>query len=676
MAISSPGIGSGLDIAGLVSQLMAAESQPLTILARKEAAQQAKIAAFGSLSGALNSFKGSLSALSSSSSFNAVTATPKDSDVLKSSASSQAVAGNYSVNVTQLAQAQTIMTGGRTSAIETIGDGARTTLTFEFGTISGGKLDNGKYVTDAGATPPSPAFTADAEKAVGTVVIDSTNNSLQGIRDAINKANVGVTASIVSDGSATPYRLVLTSSSTGETSSMKISVNRDPAAPADATLANLLAYDPAGTQNLTQTAAAQDSKLTVNGLAVTAKSTNVTEAIQGVTLNLSKIGTTDVTVARDTASVEKNVNAFIKSYNELHKTVSNLTAYDAEKKTGGPLLGDSSARGVQEQMRNLIGGNLPNASGSLKNLMAIGVGFQKDGTISLDSSKLQKAMKDNFDDLAALFSSSGSATDSFIKFAGNTSATQTGTSTVRITSLATRGSVTGGTAPAGTTVTSGVNDQLSLTIGDVSTVVTLSAASYTPASLATAMQSAINGASELVKAGLTVSVTVGADGKFSIANTRYGSESKIDIGGTAADAFLPSKVVATGTDVEGSINGAAAKGSGQFLTAGDGLKLEVTGGTVPADRGTVSFSRGFAELASDLAASFTAKDGLVTSRTDGLNETVKTIEKQREALNTRLAEVEKRYRAQFTALDATVARMKSTSDYLAQQLSAMAAQLG
>ncbi len=327
-------------------------------------------------------------------------------------------------------------------------------------------------------------------------------------------------------------------------------------------------------------------------------------------------------------------------------------------------------------MRNLIGGNLPNASGSLKNLMAIGVGFQKDGTISLDSSKLQKAMKDNFDDLAALFSSSGSATDSFIKFAGNTSATQTGTSTVRITSLATRGSVTGGTAPAGTTVTSGVNDQLSLTIGDVSTVVTLSAASYTPASLATAMQSAINGASELVKAGLTVSVTVGADGKFSIANTRYGSESKIDIGGTAADAFLPSKVVATGTDVEGSINGAAAKGSGQFLTAGDGLKLEVTGGTVPADRGTVSFSRGFAELASDLAASFTAKDGLVTSRTDGLNETVKTIEKQREALNTRLAEVEKRYRAQFTALDATVARMKSTSDYLAQQLSAMAAQLG
>ncbi len=290
MAISSPGIGSGLDIAGLVSQLMAAESQPLTILARKEASQQSKIAAFVLLICALNSFKGSLSALSSSSSFNAVTATPKDSDVLKSSASSQAVAGNYSVNVTQLAQAQTIMTGGRTSAIETIGDGARTTLTFEFGTISGGKLDNGKYVTDAGATPPSPAFTADAEKAVGTVVIDSTNNSLQGIRDAINKANVGVTASIVSDGSATPYRLVLTSSSTCETSSMKISVNRDPAAPADATLANLLAYDPAGTQNLTQTAAAQDSKLTVNGLAVTAKSTNVTEAIQGVTLNLSKIG--------------------------------------------------------------------------------------------------------------------------------------------------------------------------------------------------------------------------------------------------------------------------------------------------------------------------------------------------------------------------------------------------
>jgi flagellar hook-associated protein 2 len=674
MGIASPGIGSGLQIDDLISKLMAVESQPLAALAKKEAAQQAKVAAYGALSGALTSFKNALSELSSASSFRAVTAKPADDTILKSTATSQAVAGNYAVNVTQLAQAQTIMTGGQKSATAPIGDGGKTTLTFEFGKITGGKLQNGVYVNDPGATPPSPAFTEDASQAVGTVVIDNTNNSLQGMRDAINKANIGVTATIVSDGSDNPYHLVLTSNATGETSSMKITVTRDASLPADSTLANLLGYDPAGTQNLTQTAVAQDSKLTVNGIAVSAKSKSVTEAIQGVTLELSKIGTTSVAVARDVATVEKNVNGFIKAYNELNKTVQNLTAYDAEKKSGGPLVGDSSARGVMDQMRALVGGYLPNASGPLKNLMAIGVGFQRDGSLALDSSKFQKAIASNFDDVASLFASAGSATDSFIKFAGNSSLTKAGTSTVYVTSLATRGQVVGGAAPATTTVTAGVNDQLNVTIGDISTSVTLTAANYTPAGLAVAMQSAINGASELVKAGLTVNVTVGDDGKITIANTQYGKDSKIDIGGSAADSFLPSKTATAGTDAVGTINGVEAKGSGQFLTSGDGLKIEVTGGPVPAERGTVSFSRGFAELASDLITSFTGKDGMVTSRTDGINEIIKTIGKQRDALGARLAGVEKRYRAQFTALDVSVARMKSTSDYLAQQLASLAAQ--
>jgi flagellar hook-associated protein 2 len=676
MALSSPGIGSGLDINGLVAQLMSVEQQPLAALNKKEAAQQAKLAAYGSLNGALTSFKSALSALSSASSFRAVNATVADSDVTSATASSSAVPGKYAISVSQLAQAQTLITGGRTSAIDPIGDGVKTTLSFEFGKISGGTLQNGQYVSDPAATPPAPTFAQDANKAIGSVVIDNTNNSLQGIRDAINAAKIGVTASIVSDGSATPYHLVLTSDDTGEQSSMKITVSRDPAAPADPTLDNLLGYDPAATQHLTQTAAAQDAKLSVNGIAVSAKGNSVSEAIQGVSLSLEKIGSTTVNVARDNAAVERNVNAFIKAYNDLNKTVSSLTAYDADKKTGGPLLGDASARGVQEQMRSLIGGNLPNASGALKNLMAIGVGFEKDGSISLDSSKLQKALANNFDDVAGLFASNGSTTDSFIKFAGNTSATVPGTSTVRITALATRGQVAAGQVPNTTTVTSGVNDQLSLTIGDVSTVVTLGAGGYTANTLATAIQTAVNGASELVKAGLTVSVTVDPGGKLVIADTRYGSVSKIDIGGSAADDFLPSRLATAGTDVEGTINGAAAKGDGQFLTSGDGLKLEVTGGAAPADRGTVSFSRGFAELASDLVASFTGKNGLVSSRTDGINDAIKALDKQRDALSVRLADTEKRYRAQFTALDSTIAKMKSTSDYLAQQLAALSAQLG
>jgi flagellar hook-associated protein 2 len=675
MGLASPGIGSNLDIDGIIGKLMAVEQQPLTTLAKKEAGFQAKIAAFGGLNGALSSFQNALSTLSNPAKFKAVTASPADATILSSTATSAAVAGNYSVNVTQLAQAQTITSGSRASTTAPLADGAKTTLTFQFGTIAGGKVQDGVYQNDPLATQPAPTFTEDATKGAGTVVIDSSNNSLQGIRDAINKANIGVTATIVSDGSATPYRLVFTSNATGAASSMKISVARDPLAPPDTTLSDLLAYDPAGTQNLTQTAAAQDSKLTVNGIAVTAKSKDVSEAIQGVTLSLSKIGSTTVAVARDTGSVTASVNTFIKSYNDLNKTIQNLTAYDADKKTGGPLLGDSSVLAVQSQLRAMLGGNLPDASGALKNLPAIGVTFQKDGSMAVDTAKLNKAIADNFDDVAGLFTSTGAATDVLIKFSGNSATTPTGTSAVRVNALATRGTVTGTSAPNTLTISAGTNDLLSVTIGDISTTVTLAAGTYTTSTLVTAMQSALNGASDLVKAGMAVGVTADAGGILTITNNRYGSTSDIHIGGSAALDLLPSAVATKGTDVAGTINGVPATGEGQFLSNKDGLKLEITGGLAPADRGTVTFSRGFAELTSDLIGKFTGTGGLVTSRTDGLQNSIKSIGTQRDALTNRLVDVEKRYRAQFLALDAMISKMRTTSDYLTQQLASMSAQL-
>jgi flagellar hook-associated protein 2 len=650
---------------------MAVEAQPLTDLDKKEAAFQAKVSAFGNLSGALGSFQTALTALSSPDKFKGVIASSADDTILKGSATSKAVAGSYAVNVTQLAQAQTIISGGQTSTSAPLGDGAKTTLTFQFGTIAGGKLQNGVYVNDPAATPPAPGFTQDANQAAGSVVIDSSNDSLQGIRDAINKANVGVTATIVSDGSATPYHLVLTSNSSGAASSMKISVARDPAAPPDTTLSGLLGYDPAGTQNLTQTVVAQDTKLTVNGIAVSGKSTSISDAIQGVSLSLNKIGSTTLTVARDTGSVTSSVNAFVKAYNDLNKTITSLTAYNATTKTGGPLLGDSSVQAVQTQLRAMLGGNLPNATGALTNLPAIGVTFQKDGTLAVDSAKLQKAVTDNPDAFAGLFASDGAATDPLIKFLGGSASTKTGTATVHVDALATRGSVTGGAAPSTTTITAGVNDLLSLTIGAISTTVTLPPGAYTGSTLVTALQSAINGVPDLAKAGLSVSVSADAGGILTISNTQYGKDSKINVGGSAAQSLLPAAVATAGTDVAGTINGAAATGSGQVLSTADGLKLEIDGGAAPADRGTVTYARGFADLVSDLVDKFRGAGGLITGSTNSLQSQISAIGTQRNALNDRLAAVEKRYRAQFQALDVAVAQMKSTSDYLTQQLASL-----
>lgn len=672
MGLSSPGIGSNLDVNSIVTQLMSVESLPLAALSRKEASYLAKVSAFGSMSGALGTFQAALAGLISPAKFQGVSASSADSTIASGTATSQAVAGSYTVDVTRLAQAQTIATAGKASTTAAIGDGMKTTLTFQFGTISGGKLLNGVYVNDPAAVPPDPAFAQDADQASGTVIIDSTNNSLQGIRDAINKAAIGVTATIVSDGSATPNHLVLTSNKTGATSSMKVSVARDPADPVDTGLADLLAYDPAATQNMTQSSIAQSTALTVNGIAVSGTTKTISEAIQGVTLNVSKLGSTTITVARDTASVQSGVSAFVKAYNDLDKTIKSLTAYDPATKIAGPLLGDSSVRNIQAQVRGMLGTPLSSAGGSLTNLTQIGITFQKDGTLVLDSTKLQSAISTNFDGIAGLFASMGATTDSLVKFVSATSTTKPGNAPINLTALATRGLTTGSAPPASLTIIAGVNDQLAMTVDGISSTVTLAPNVYTSNALIAQIQSAINGKSEFSSAGIAVSVSADAGGILSITSNRYGSASKVSVSGSGASNLLTTPASTDGIDIAGTIDGVTASGSGQFLTgaigsSAQGIKLEISGGAL-GDRGKVNFSQGYAFTLNKLVDNFLGSSGLITGRTDGLNSSIKDIGKSRDALNLKLMGIEKRYRAQFTALDVSISKMSSTSNFLAQQL--------
>lgn len=669
--MATSGIGSTLDVNGIVSQLMTVEARPLTALARKEASYQAKLSAYGNVSAALGSFQSALKALSSPERFQAVTAVPADAEIFTGTATTKSVAGTYAINVTQLAKAQTIATTGQASTTAAIGDGQKTTLTFEFGTISGGKLTDGRYANDATATPANVEFTQDAKRATGTVVIDSSNNSLQGIRDAINKAGLGVTATIVSDGSDTPNHLVLTSDTTGAASSMKISVAREAGAPADSALSDLLSYDPKGTQNMTQSSAALDTKLTVNGIAISSATSTVTEAMQGVTLTVNKIGESSLKVARDIDSVKSAVNGFVKAYNDLDRTIGSLTSYDDKTKQAGLLLGDSSLRAIDTQVKKLLTTNLEGSK--LSNLMQLGVTFQKDGSLSVDGAKLDKAIANNFDDIAGLFASMGTTTDSLVSYAGSSGATKPGERSLYISTLASQGTLKGAGAPTDLTIVTGANDQLSMSVDGVSATVTLAAKTYTAQALAAAMQSAINGASEFSSKEIGVSVTVGADGALIIVSNRYGSASKVAVGGNGADTLFGAlPTITDGVDVAGMIDGVKADGSGQSLTgargsAAEGLKLTIEGGAI-GSRGTVAFSQGFAHRLTGLMDGFLGSKGTIAAQTTGLNSAIKLLGKQEEAINTRLAAIEKRYRAQFTALDSVLASMNNTSNYLTQQL--------
>jgi flagellar hook-associated protein 2 len=675
MGISSPGIGSNLPIDSIIAKLMQAESLPLAALAKKEASYQAKLSAFGNLSGAMSAFQNALASLNKQSTFQSVSATSADSTLFTAAATPKARAGSYNVNITQLAQSQTISSGGQSSMSATIGSGTTTKLTFEFGTIAGGKLQNGQYVNDPTATPPAPTFSQNPNQASGTVTIDNTNNSLQGIRDAINKANLGVTASIVSDGSATPYHLVITSNKTGAASSMKIAVQG-----AEPALTNMLAYDPAGTQNMTQSSAAQSAALTVNGIAVTSQTNTVDGAAEGVTLNLSKVGSSSLSIARDTSTVQAAVSGFVKAYNDLQSTIKKLSSYDPDTKQAGILLGDSSVRNIDSQLRKMLSSVATGSNSNLKTLSQVGIAIDKNGMMSLDTGKLSTAMNNNMTDVAALFSSVGTTTDSLVSFVSATSSSAAGDQAVFLSKLATQGKVVGSVDLRAAPITiDNTNKDMTLTVDGVTASVSLTpgAAPYSAAQLAAQVQSAINGASAFSSVGIAVSVTIDSNGFLNITSNKYGSDSKVAATGSAVTALMSAATPTDGIDVAGTIGGFPATGSGQYLTGASGspaagLKLQITGGAENASRGSVSFSQGQAFHLNALLEGYLGSGGLLAGRTDGINSSIKGLGDQSDVLNERLDAIEKRYRAQFTALDVTIGRMSSTSSFLTQQLAQFA----
>lgn len=666
--LSSPGIGSGLDINGLVSKLMEVEKAPLTALAKKEADYQAKLTAYGTLKGSLASFQTAAKSLSTSSKFNTTKATASDTAILSATTSSIAKTGNYSIEVTDLAKAHKISSFALPDSTSAVGTG---TLTIDFGT----------YTAGAPGT-----FAVNADKTSKSITIDSSNNSLAGIRDAINQAGAGVTASILSDG--TGYRLVLSSADSGAANSMRILVSDDgDSNNTDASGLSQLAFNPtaaAGSGKNLDTATevlAQNAVLTIDGVTVTKSSNSISDAISGVTLNLLKetaVGTPmTLTVARDTAGVKTAVEGFVKAYNDLNATIKTLGGYDTKTQKGGLLLGDTTLRSVQSEMRRTISQTLEYSDGGVSSLSDVGVTFQRDGTLALNSTKLDTILADSTKNVASLFAVMGTPTDSLVSYGGSTAYTQSGRYGLNVTTIATRGAATGTVTLGGTTtITENANDKLTVTLNGTAATVTLTADSYTPDEMAAEIQSKINSDASFKKLGYKVTVAQNS-GVLTVTSALYGSKSTVNISSGSAVSTLFSLAGSlsgtTGQDVAGEIGGLAGTGSGQTLTgtgSASGLQLLIEGGSLGA-RGTIGFSRGIAWQLDQSLTSLLGTTGSIANRTGGIDRSIDDIDQQRLVVSRRLAETEKRYRAQFNALDQLVASMQQTSSYLTQQLASI-----
>jgi flagellar hook-associated protein 2 len=378
---------SSIDVTSIVSQLMEVERGPVNKLSKKSASYETQLSVFSGLKSNIATFQDAVKGLKDSGSFQSFSTSSSNASAITASAGSAATAGSYTVNISSLAQSQQLVASGQASTSAAIGAGGTTTLSFDFGTIS-----NGSFNTGTG-TYTGASFTSNGN-GIQTVTIDNTNNTLEGIRDAVNNAKIGVTATIVNDGGTSPYRLAFSSAS-GSANSMSIAVA------GDASLSNLLSHDPAGTQNLAETLTAQNANFTLNGMAITKSSNVVTDAIEGVTLNLGSVTTNsvNVTVNKDTAAIREAANTFISQYNTLISTLRSLSAFG-----GGSLAGDPAVRQMITELTDIVAGTV--AGGSLETLSSVGITTQVGVGLALDSTLFNNAVDSNLDDLANLFTSS------------------------------------------------------------------------------------------------------------------------------------------------------------------------------------------------------------------------------------------------------------------------------
>lgn len=370
MALTANGVGSGLDINSLVSQLMTLEARPATLLNNREASYQARLSAFGQLKSVLSPMQSALSSLKSASNFQAMRATVGDGTVASALASTTATKASYSLEVQQIAQGQRVVSNATTAPSVAAG-----TLTFNFGS----------YATDV--TDPDNPVTSFTQTSSRTVTLEPGKDKLSDLRDAINDAKIGVRAQIVKNGSVD--QLIIAGDTEGKRGGFQITGSDGLAG---------FSYDAStgATSTLDQLEKAQDAIIKLNGVSLTRSTNSITDAVDGVTLNLLKGDpgkTTTLSVAPDRSAVKSAIESLVKAYNEFNTTSRELTSYNPENKTSAILTGDATARSIQSQVRNALGAPF-GGTGGVSTLSELGITFNRDGSLSLVSSKLDTALND------------------------------------------------------------------------------------------------------------------------------------------------------------------------------------------------------------------------------------------------------------------------------------------
>jgi len=360
--ISSPGLASGIDIKGIVSQLVALDRAPLQPLQRTASSLKSELSIYGSLKSMVSTLGDAAAKLSTSSGWSGVKASSSNATAVGAAAAAGASATSLSIEVKQLARAQSAASG----VIPTGSGVGGGTLSIQVG--SGAPVD---------------------------LVIEAGSDTLTEVARQINEAKAGVSATVLRDASG--ERLLMRSTETGTTNSFTVGVSG--ASPGGL---DRLAFGPSVTGGATQTQAAQDAMATINNVAITSSSNTLSDTVEGITLTLSQVTTAavEIEVKADQDAMRKNVQSFVDEYNALNNLLTESTKYNAESKTAGSLQGDSTARGLQNALRAMM--RSVTASSPFSRLLDVGIEAQQGGKLEIKADKLDAALG-NMDGLRSLF---------------------------------------------------------------------------------------------------------------------------------------------------------------------------------------------------------------------------------------------------------------------------------
>ena len=373
--ISSAGIGSGLDVNSIVTSLMNVERVPLGRLQSAATLLQTKLSAFGQMKSIASALQDAAKPLFSADSFQLTNAGSSDPASVSAGTSTKAVPGIYSVSVSALSASQSVVTpaGQFADSNAVVGTGS---VTIRLGSWNVGQT----------------VFTPKAGSADITIPIGASENTLAGIRDKINAANSGVSATVVTDASGS--RLALQSSTTGAANGFRVLVADADGVNGDAAGLSRLSFDPAGgAGQMTLAQSAADAQATINGTAVSSASNTLDNVIDGITFSLGKVTTQPVSVniTRNTDAIKAKVASFVAAYNSFNSFLASATKYDPAAKQGALLQGDGTTTGIQNQLHGLVSQS-SSASAVFGSMSSLGIQVQKDGSLKLDDTKFAAAM--------------------------------------------------------------------------------------------------------------------------------------------------------------------------------------------------------------------------------------------------------------------------------------------